>query len=117
MTDASIHFNFMITNLIAKAKNFGDITQQEADYLVSMAQDSPAAISTKALLSQKGAPDFSYAALHFSTMVWKRGDADEDDVHARAGYMLAQFVLTQELHENDTYWAAKLLREIYNAHD
>lgn len=117
MSEISEIFVARITDVILKAKRHGDITRQEADYLVSMATDSPAATSTRALLSQEGAPDFSYAALHFAAKVWRMGDADENDIDARAGYMLAQYVLTQELHETDAYWAAKLLREVYNSQD
>ena len=117
MGDVAKIFTTKITDLINQAKKFGDITTQEADLLLDMAEDSPAALSTQTLLSKNEAPNFNYAALHFASKVWRTGDSAEDDVIARAGYMLAQFVMTQELHESDPYWAAKLLREIYNAHE
>ncbi len=49
-------------------------------------------------------------------MIWQSGDAAENDVKARAGYTLARFVLSQESPGHDPYWAAKLLREFYDAH-
>jgi hypothetical protein len=106
----------MINRLILEAKKRGVITQHEADYLRSMVQNSVPAESTRALISSKGAPDFLYAALHFSTMVWWSGDAADCDVRARAGYALAQFVLSQESPGYDSFWATKLLRELYDAH-
>jgi hypothetical protein len=106
----------MITRLILKAKKHRVITQHEADYLISMAQNSRPAASTRALVSSKGAPDFLYAALYFSTMIWQSGEAAESDAKARAGYMLAQFVLSQESPGYDSSWATKLLRELCDAH-
>ena len=50
-------------------------------------------------------------------MIWQSGEAAEDDAEARAGYNLAQFVLSQESPAHDSYWAAKLLREFYAAHE
>ncbi len=116
MTIVVLNYTLTITNLIRKAKKCGVITQQEADYLISTAQYSLPAELTRALVSTKGAPDFLYAALYFSTMIWQSGDAAESDVKARAGYTLARFVLSQESPEHDPYWAAKLLRELYDAH-
>ena len=116
MTIVVLDFTLMITRLIRKARNSGAIAQHEADYLTSMARNSNPAASTTALVSSKGAPDFLYAALHFSTLIWQSGDVADSDVKARAGYMLAQFVLSQESPEHDSYWAAKLLREFYDAH-
>ncbi len=116
MTIVVLKYKLMITGLIRKAKKRGAITQHEADYLFSMAQNSFPAASTTALVSNKGAPDFLYAALYFSTMIWQSGEAAENDVKARAGYKLAQFVLSQESPAHDSYWAAKLLREFYDAH-
>jgi len=81
-----------------------------------MAQNSIPASSTRGLVGEKGAPDFQYAALHFSTMIWQAGDAAEDDEMARAGYMLSQFALSQESPGHDIFWASKLLRELYDAH-
>jgi hypothetical protein len=82
-----------------------------------MATNSVPAASTTALISEKGAPDFLYAALHFSTMIWQSGEASELDARARAGYKLAKFVLSDQSPAHDSYWAAKLLREFYNAHE
>ncbi len=92
------------------------ISRDEADYLRSMAQNSIPASSTRGLVGEKGAPDFQYAALHFSTMIWQAGDAAEDDAKARAGYMLARYVLSQESPGHDIFWASKLLREFYDEH-
>ena len=116
LTIAVLNYTLLITRLILKARKHGVITRHEADYLGSMAQNSVPAASTRALVNSKGAPDFLYAALHFSTMIWQSGDADECDVRARAGYTLAQFVLSQESPGYDSSWATKLLRELYDAH-
>ena len=106
----------MLNRLIQKARKCRVITLEEADYLGAMAQDSAFAESTRELVGSKGAPDFLYAALHFSTLIWQTGDAREDDAGARAGYVLAQFVLSQESPGHDAFWANKLLRELYDAH-
>jgi hypothetical protein len=116
MTIVVLNYTLTISKLIRKARKCGALTQQEADYLISTAQHSLPAELTRALVSTKGAPDFLYAALYFSTMIWQSGEAAENDVKAQAGYKLAQFVLSQELPAHDSYWAAKLLREFYNAH-
>jgi len=117
MTIVVLNYTLMITSLIRKAKKRGAIAPHETDYLISMAQDSFPAASTRALLSKKGAPDFLYAVLYFSTMIWQLSEAAENDVEARAGYKLAQFVLSHESPGHDSYWAAKLLREFYSAHE
>jgi hypothetical protein len=44
------------------------------------------------------------------------GDAAESYVKARAGYRLAQFVLSKESPGCDSFWATKLLQELYDAH-
>lgn len=106
----------MLNRLIQKARRHGVISLDEADYLRAMAQNSMPASSTRGLVGDKGAPDFQYAALHFSTMIWQAGDAADDDAKARAGYMLAQFALSQESPGHDIFWASKLLREFYDAH-
>ena len=106
----------MLNRLIQKASRCGVISVAEADYLRAMAQNSIPASSTRGLVGDKGAPDFQYAALHFSTMIWQAGDAAEDDAKARAGYMLAQFVLSQESPGHDIFWATKLLRDFYDTH-
>ena len=116
MTIVVLKYTLMITGLIRKANRRGAITQHKADYLFSMAQNSFPAASTMALVSNKGAPDFLYAALYFSTMIWQSGDAAESDLRARAGYTLARFVLSQESPGYDSFWATKLLRELYDAH-
>ncbi len=117
MTIAVPTYMFMITTSIQKAKKSAAITQNEADYLCSMAKNSFSAASTTALISENGAPDFLYAALHFATMIWQSGDAAGSDAGAQAGYKLAQYVLSQESPAHDSYWAAKLLREFYDAHE
>jgi len=106
----------MLTRLIGKAKKSGVITQDEADYLHSMTQYSLPAESTRKLVGSNGAPDFLYAALYFSTMIWQSGDVVECYVKARAGYRLAQFVLSQESPGHDAFWATKLLQELYDGH-
>ena len=111
-----LDYTLLIMRLIRKARKKGSITKREADYLISMAQNSLPAASTNALVSSRGAPDFLYAALYFSTMIWQAGEAVENDVNARAGYILARFVLSQESPGYDSYWATKLLREFYDAH-
>ncbi len=116
MTIVVLKYTLMITSSIRKAKKHGAITQHEADYIYAMAKNSYPASSTTALINEKGAPDFLYAALYFATMIWQLGDAAGRDAEARAGYKLAQFVLSQESPAHDSYWAAKLLREFYNAH-
>ena len=116
MTIAVLDFTLLIKRLIRKARRYRVITQQEADYLGSMAEGGPPAESTRDLLCRKGAPDFPYAALHFSTFIWQAAEAAEDDAQARAGFMLAQFVLSEESPERDSFWATKLLRELYDAH-
>lgn len=116
LTIAVLDFTLLINRLIRKARRYRVITQQEADYLGSMAEGGPPAESTRDLLSRKGAPDFLYAALHFSTFIWQTAEAAEDDTRARAGFMLAQFVLSEESPERDSFWATKLLRELYAAH-
>ena len=116
LTIAVLDFTLLITRLIRKARRYRVISQQEADYLSSMADGGPPAESTRDLICRKGAPDFLYAALHFSTFIWQTAEAAEDDVRARAGFMLAQFVLSEESPERDSFWATKLLRELYDAH-
>lgn len=111
-----LDYTLLISRLIRKARRCGAITPCEAEYLLSTAWESFPGESTRALVSSKGAPDFTYAALYFSTLVWQMGDACERDDEARAGYELAQFVLSQESIGPDSYWAAKLLRELYEAH-
>jgi len=57
-----------------------------------------------------------FSALYFSTLIWQSGDATQSYVKADAGYKLAQFVLTQESPGCDSFWATKLLHELYDAH-
>ena len=117
MTIAGPKYTIMITSSIQEAKKNAAITQIEADYLCTMAKNSIPASSTTALISEMGAPDFLYASLHFATMIWQSGDAAGCDSEAQAGYKLAQFLLSQESPEHDSYWAAKLLREFYDTHE
>ena len=77
---------------------------------------SPASL-TSTLVFDKGVPDFLYAALYFSTLIWVSGEAAECDADAKAGYKLALFALRNELPAHDPHWAAKLLRELYDAHE
>jgi len=85
VTIAVLNYTLMLNRLIQKARRSGVISRDEADYLRSMAQNSIPASSTRGLVGEKGAPDFQYAALHFSTMIWQAGDAAEDDAKARQG--------------------------------
>ncbi len=116
LTIAVLNYTLMLTRLILKARKHGAISQDEADYLHSMTQYSLPAESTRELVGSKGAPDFLYAALYFSTMIWQSGDAAECYAKARAGYRLAQFVLSQESPGCDSFWATQLLRELYDEH-
>ena len=81
-----------------------------------MVAESVPASSTEALIYAKGAPDFLYAALFFSTLIWQSGEVAGRDVDAQAGYKLAKFALHNETPEHDPYWAANLLRGLYDAH-
>jgi len=116
MTIVILEYTLMISAAIRKAKRQLAITQNEADYLAAMAKNSLAAEATTALVNAKGAPDFLYAGLHFSTMIWQSGEARGCDLEASAGYKLAQFLLSQESPLHDSLWSAKLLREFYEAH-
>jgi len=116
LTIAVLNYTLMLTRMVLKARQHGAISQDEADYLRSMTQYSLPAESTRELVGSKGAPDFLYAALYFSTMIWQSGDVVECYVKARAGYRLAQFVLSQESPGHDAFWATKLLQELYDGH-
>ena len=117
MTIVVLQYTLMIANSIRKARQQRVITQGEADYLSAMSKDSVPAACTRALIGANGAPDFLYAALHFSTMIWQSGEAAGRDAKARAGYKFAQFLLSQESSEHDPYWSATLLRDFYEAHE
>ena len=117
MTVVVLKYTLLIANSIRKARQQRVITQCEADYLIAMNEDSYPASSTRALIAAEGAPDFLYAALHFSTMIWQSGEAADNEMEASAGYKLATFLLSQESPEHDSFWAAKLLREFYDAHE
>ena len=116
MTIVVLKYTLMIANTIRRARQQRVITQSEADYLVAMSKDSLPASATSVLIGEKGAPDFLYAALHFSTMIWQSGEAANQDMQAGAGYKLATFVLSQESPDHDPLWAAKLLRDFFDAH-
>jgi len=116
VTIVVLDYTLLITRLIRKARKRNAITSYEADHLNLMVRESFPGDATRILVSNKGAPDFTYAALYFSTLVWQMGDASECDAEARAGYELAQFILSQESPGQDSYWAAKLLRELYDSH-
>jgi hypothetical protein len=117
MTISVLQYTREITSTIRDAKRQGVISQFEAKYLHSMVEDSSSAASTMALVAGKGMPDFLYAALYFSTLVWTSGETTHRDADAQAGYKLAQFVLRKESPAHDPCWAAKLLRELYDAHE
>jgi hypothetical protein len=117
MTISVLKYTWKITSTIRDARRQGIISQHEADYLHSMVEDSLPASSTSALVIEKGVPDFLYAALYFSTLIWMSGESDERDADAQAGFKLAHFALRKELPAHDPYWAAKLLQELYDAHE
>ncbi len=117
MTISVLKYTWKIASTIRDAKRQGAISQREADYLHKMVENSSPASSTSTLVIEKGVPDFLYAALYFSTLIWMSGEAAERDADAQAGYKLALFALRNELPAHDPYWAAKLLRELYDAHE
>ncbi len=117
MSIGVLKYNWKISGTIRTARRQGAISRQESDYLKSMAKVSDFASSTATLINAKGAPDFLYAALYFSTLLWQSGEGAQCNAKAKAGYKLAQFVLSQESPAHEPYWAAKLLRELYEAHE
>ena len=117
MTIVVLKYTLMIADSIRKARQQRIITQSEAEYLGAMSEDSYPAASTRELIGAQGAPDFLYAALYFSSMIWQSGEAAGRDAEARAGYKFAQFLLSQESSEHDPYWSANLLRDFYEAHE
>ena len=116
MTISVLKYTWKITATIRYAKRQGAISQHEADYLHGMVENSSPASSTWTLVIDKGVPDFLYAALYFSTLIWRSADAAERDCEAQAGYKLALFALRRETPAHDPYWAAKLLQELYDSH-
>jgi hypothetical protein len=117
MTVVVSTFRTEITKSIRAAQLRGEITRREGDCLVSMARNSFPAAATTALINEGGAPDYLYAQLYFATAVWQSGDASERKTQAMAGQKLARCILTQEMPDHDRCWAAKLLREFYEAHE
>jgi hypothetical protein len=136
MTISVLKYTREITFTIRDAKRQGAISQCEANYLHRMVENSAPASSTLTLVTEKGVPDFLYAALYFSTLIWMKGvpdflyaalyfstliwmsgEAGQRDADARAGYKLAHFALQKELPAHDPYWAAKLLQELYDSHE
>ncbi len=117
MTILVLKYTLMIANSIRKARQQRAITQSEAEYLSAMSEESYPAASTRELIGAQGAPDFLYAALYFSSMIWQSGEAAGRDAEARAGYKFAQFLLSQESSEHDPYWSTTLLRDFYEAHE
>ena len=111
-----LKYTLMIKTSIRNALKCGAISPHEAEYLLSMAESSDTTTSTVALINDKGAPDFLYAALYFSTNIWALGEAVGRDADACAGYKFAQFLLSQEAPAHQPCWAARLLRELYEAH-
>ena len=116
MSIGLLKYNWKISGTIRTARRQGAISWQESDYLKSKVSASSAASSAAALINAKGAPDFLYSALYFSTLLWQSGEANGEITEAKAGYKLAQFVLSQESPIHEPYWATKLLRELYEAH-
>lgn len=117
MSIGLMKYNWKISGAIRRAERQGAISRLESDYLRSKVSASGAASSTAALINAKGAPDFLYAALYFSTLLWQSGEANGKTGEAKAGYKLAQFVLSEESPAHESCWAAKLLRELYAAHE
>ena len=117
MSISILKYTWKITSTIRDAKRQGALSQCDADYLLRMAENSSPASSTSTLVIEKGVPDFLYAALYFSTLIWASGKACGRDADAQAGYKLALFALRKEAPGHDPYWAAKLLRELYDAHE
>ena len=117
MSIGLLKYNWKISGAIRTAKRQGALSRQESDYLRSMASASDCASSTATLINAKGSPDFLYAALYCSTLLWQSGEANGEIAEAKAGYKLAQFVLSQESPAHESYWAAKLLQELYDAHE
>ena len=113
MSIGLLKYSWKISGAIRTARRQGAISGQESDYLKSKVSASDAASSTAALISARGTPDFLYAALYFSTLLWQSGEAAQCDANAKAGFKLAQFILSQESPAHESYWAAKLLRELY----
>ncbi len=111
-----LKYTLMIKTSIRNALKSGAISTQEDEYLHSMAKSSDTTTSTVALINDRGAPDFLYAALYFSTNIWALGEAVGRDADACAGYKFAQFLLSQEAPAHQPCWAARLLREFYDAH-
>ncbi len=117
MTISILKYTRKISSTIRDARRQGAISQDQADYLHRMVENSSHASSTSTLVVKKGVPDFLYAALYFSTLIWHSSEAAERDCEAQAGYKLALFALRRETPAHDPYWAAKLLRELYDAHE
>jgi len=117
MSIGLLKYSWKISGTIRTARRQGAISSQESDCLKSKVSASGAASRTAALINAKGAPDFLYAALYFSTLLWQSGEAAQCNAKAKAGFKLAQFVLSQESPAHEPYWAAKLLRELYEAHE
>lgn len=110
------HYRILITNLVRKAKTCGHLSCEEADYLLTKSQQVSHGETSTTADGIIGAPDFLYTVLYFATRIWHQGETAEDDLQARAGYLLAQFALMQDSPEHDPYWTAKLLRELFDAH-
>ncbi len=111
-----LKYTLTIKTSIRNALKSGAISTHEAEFLNRMAKSSDTTTSTVALINDKGAPDFLYAALYFSTNIWALGEAVGRDADACAGYKFAQFLLSQEAPAHQPCWAARLLREFYDAH-
>ena len=92
MSIGLLKYSWKISGAIRTARRQGAISGQESDFLKSRVSASGAASQTAALINAKGAPDFLYAALYFSTLLWQSGEANGEIAGAKAGYGLAQFV-------------------------
>ncbi len=117
MTISVLKYTWEITSTIRDAGSQGAISQCETNYLLNMAENSSPASLTSTLVIEKGVPDFLYAALYFSTLIWVSGEAAGRGADAQAGYKLALFALQKEAPAHDPCWAAKLLKELYDAHE
>ena len=116
MAMSILKYTVMIKTSIRSALKSGAISTHEAENLHEMTRCSNATTSTAALINDKGAPDFLYAALHFSTNIWALGEAVGRDADACTGYKFAQYLLSQEAPEHELWWATRLLREFHEAH-
>jgi hypothetical protein len=110
-------FRIRIRNSITAARTRGRLSHVEAKRLYEVAQEGEAASETLELIESGGSPDYLYSALYFATRVWQVGETTGCSIKSQAGYNLARFLLAHEAPHNDRHWAAKLLQELYAAHE